>query len=82
MRRRGEDRWVKGWVMGQRALIGDNEITLGNGEIQIAGEGNTVYVAPTMIVHYIMDHHYVPPEAFIEALRLGRVLEFPPEAFE
>ncbi len=68
--------------MGQRALIGDTEFTVGNGEIHISGEGSTVYVAPTMIVHYIIEHHYLPPAAFIEALRLGRIPEQPPKAFE
>lgn len=76
------DSRIKGWAMGQRAVIGGNELRLGNGEIRICGEGDTVYVAPTMIVHYIVDHDYLPPEEFIQALRIGRLPQLPPEAFE
>ena len=54
-------------MMGGRELIGGKELTLGNGEIHIAAERSTVYVAPTMIVHYIIDHYYLPPATFIEA---------------
>ncbi|HEY1081504.1 MAG TPA: hypothetical protein VGE29_04540 [Prosthecobacter sp.] len=31
---------------------------------------DTVYFAPGMIVHYIEQHGYLPPQAFIEAVRL------------
>jgi hypothetical protein len=44
VRRPGGDEWFKRWVMGQRAVIGGHELTLGNGEIQIRGEDDTVYV--------------------------------------
>lgn len=81
MRRRGEDHWHQGWRTGQRAEIGGRELTLGNGEIQIGEEGRAVYVAPTMILHYIIDHGYLPPAEFLEALRVGRVPDFPPEAY-
>jgi hypothetical protein len=67
--------------MGLRVQIDGGEIRVGNGEVQLAGEGDTVYVAPTMILHYIIEHHYLPPEEFIDALRLGRVPDLPPEAF-
>jgi hypothetical protein len=40
----------------------------GNGQIQVQGEGNKWYVAPAMIVHYVEDHEYMPPQEFIEAV--------------
>ncbi|NCS50695.1 MAG: hypothetical protein GPJ29_23535 [Microcystis aeruginosa BK11-02] len=39
----------------------------GNGEIWIQGPNNLVFVAPTMILHYIEDHKYVPPIEFIQS---------------
>lgn len=30
----------------------------------------TIYLVPGMIIHYIEQHGYVPPQAFIEALRV------------
>ncbi|MBX2802183.1 MAG: hypothetical protein KTR31_31165 [Myxococcales bacterium] len=28
-----------------------------------------VYIAPSMILHYVRDHHYAPPERFLAAVR-------------
>ena len=44
------------------------EIYWGNGEIWIRGKGDIMYVAPTMIVHYIYRHAYLPPQEFIDAV--------------
>ncbi len=38
-----------------------------NGEIWIP-DGNIIYAAPVMIYHYVTDHEYRPPEAFIDAV--------------
>ena len=74
------------WIASNRpefsVEIDGREIDIGNGEIQVMGEGSVVYVAPTMILHYVVHHHYLPPGAFIEALRVGRVPDLPPEASE
>lgn len=40
---------------------------LGAGEIHVRGE-NAVFAAPTLIVHYIDAHRYLPPSVFLEAL--------------
>lgn len=40
---------------------------LGNGEIRI-GTSEVVYVAPTLIYHYVSEHSYLPPAKFIEAV--------------
>jgi hypothetical protein len=40
----------------------------GNGEIHVVGSDGTAYVAPTLIVHYIKAHNYLPPKDFVEAV--------------
>ena len=39
----------------------------GNGEIRVPGKGVT-FAAPILIVHYIEEHHYLPPQEFLEAV--------------
>ncbi|HEY7028710.1 MAG TPA: hypothetical protein VH438_13940 [Gemmatimonadales bacterium] len=36
--------------------------------------GRSLFVSPALILHYIVDHQYRPPEAFIEAVVSGRIL--------
>ena len=49
---------------------GGEQITLGNGEIRVIGT-EVVYAAPTLIYHYVVDHGYRPPQAFVEAVLAG-----------
>jgi len=35
---------------------------------------NSVYMAPALLPHYILDHHYLPPQAFIDAVINGKFL--------
>lgn len=42
--------------------------TTGNGEIRVEGLSGVIYVAPALIVHYVADHHYAPPQEFVEAV--------------
>jgi hypothetical protein len=45
--------------------------TFGNGEIRVRGVGtksNITYVAPTLVHHYVVEHHYLPPQEFIDAV--------------
>lgn len=39
----------------------------GNGELHIPGDGVT-YVSPVLIVHYIVEHGYVPPAEYLAAV--------------
>lgn len=39
----------------------------GNGEVHVPGTGVT-YVAPTLLMHYVADHGYAPPEVFVAAV--------------
>jgi len=52
--------------------IADSEggFYLGNGEIRVpAADGTLTFVAPSLIYHYVVAHHYLPPDAFLGALR-------------
>lgn len=55
-----------------------NRITvpLGNGSIMVQGRNNLVYVAPTMIYHYVAEHDYIPPDEFIRAVLTTHSFEF------
>ena len=35
---------------------------------------NAVYMAPALLLHYILDHHYRPPQIFIDAVLNGKFL--------
>ncbi|MBW1599621.1 hypothetical protein [Streptomyces sp. JJ38] len=50
----------------QKSLRHDGAF-LGTGEIRVVGRQGIEYAAPCMIIHYISDHNYLPPEEFIEA---------------
>jgi hypothetical protein len=39
----------------------------GNGEIHLPGLDGVTYAAPRLILHYILEHQYRPPQEFIEA---------------
>jgi hypothetical protein len=40
----------------------------GNGEIHVFGEDGVTYAAPCLVLHYVEQHDYAPPRAFIAAL--------------
>jgi hypothetical protein len=49
--------------------------------LQLAGHGhylirsqNVVYMAPALVLHYILDHHYRPPDEFVDAVVVGAFL--------
>jgi hypothetical protein len=41
--------------------------TTGNGEIRITAANGTTYVAPVLILHYVIAHGYLPPREFVDA---------------
>jgi predicted enzyme related to lactoylglutathione lyase len=47
----------------------DRQIALGSAELWIPSSGGVIYAAPNLIVHYIEDHGYRPPDAFINAVK-------------
>lgn len=46
----------------------------GNGELRFQSRTGTVYSSPALLPHYITDHDYLPPAAFVQAVLSGRVL--------
>ncbi|NGM14256.1 DUF7919 family protein [Verrucosispora sioxanthis] len=47
------------------------DVACGNGEIWLTGVDGTNFAAPALIGHYVEEHHYLPPDGFIEAVRTG-----------
>ncbi|GEM_PF-1768444 len=44
------------------------EVHLGNGEIRVTARDGSAWTAPTLVVHYVETHGYLPPPAFIAAV--------------
>jgi hypothetical protein len=40
---------------------------LGTGEIHVDGDDGSSFAAPSLIVHYVLDHGYCPPKSFRNA---------------
>ena len=51
-----------------RVVRGEREALLGSAEIRVSGSDGIAYAAPDMIYHYIVDHGYLPPREFLDAL--------------
>jgi len=58
-------------TFGVRMLRGDEELWFGTAEIRVFGLDGTTYAAPNLIYHYVVDHGYLPPEAFVRAVLEG-----------
>ncbi len=43
-------------------------VGLGNGEIRVPDKGGRIFSAPTLVVHYVAEHSYLPPEDFISSI--------------
>jgi hypothetical protein len=41
---------------------------MGNGEIRVRDADGIWYVAPRLVIHYVLEHRYCPPQDFIEAV--------------
>ncbi|MFE9636969.1 hypothetical protein [Streptomyces sp. NPDC006463] len=52
---------------------GHRRSSVGTGEIRIPARPDTAFAAPVLVGHYVVDHGYLPPTTFIDA-----VLEFDP----
>ncbi len=46
----------------------DLELGLGNGEIRVRGTDGVEFAAPTLVVHYVVEHQYLPPAPFVDAV--------------
>lgn len=52
------------------ATRGKETLLLGAAEIRVLGS-NKKYAAPNLVYHYIVEHEYLPPEEFIQAVMEG-----------
>lgn len=48
--------------------VGDRVVNLGSAEIWIPSPTGMIFAAPNLIVHYVEEHRYLPPKAFIDAV--------------
>ena len=48
-------------IAGRRALVGAKNL--------LVPAGSVMYAAPSLVIHYIEDHGYKPPDEFVAALR-------------
>ncbi len=46
---------------------------LGSAEIWVIANDGKIFACPDLILHYIVDHNYLPPEEFIEAVENGPI---------
>lgn len=59
----------------QVAEFDEFKISLGSAEIWVPSpNGLYVYAAPTLVYHYIVDHGYLPPKDFLDAVDASVVL--------
>jgi hypothetical protein len=45
-------------------------MSIGDGEIRVIGK-SVVYAAPALIYHYVVEHNYLPPQEFVDAVLTG-----------
>ncbi|MEV7523642.1 hypothetical protein [Streptomyces sp. NPDC091371] len=50
---------------------------LGHAEIRATGPDGSLYVAPNLIIHYVQEHGYLPPAAFVEAVAAEVARRYP-----
>jgi hypothetical protein len=60
----------------------NEKIATGNGEIWTIGKDGQVYASPKMIIHYIKDHNYLPPQEYIDSVLNGVDPNRDEEAYE
>ncbi|MEV0474052.1 hypothetical protein [Streptomyces prunicolor] len=44
------------------------DVFIGSGEVHVRGGEGRVYAAPALVVHYVADHGYQPPQEFVDAV--------------
>ena len=64
-------------TFGVRVQCGDEELWLGSAEIRVFSREGSTYAAPNLIYHYVVEHHYRPPEEFIQAVLAGPLPDSP-----
>lgn len=57
------------------APVEGGRVYLGMSEIRLRALDGRLYSAPTLVIHYIQAHQYLPPDEFLEALRRSAQVE-------
>ena len=72
---------TRGWHTCTLCEVEIPEIEWEGKKVDISGYGHylvryekAVYMAPALLLHYILDHHYCPPQIFIDAVIKGKFL--------
>lgn len=47
----------------------EGQFIVGGAEIRVVGPAGVTFAAPDMIIHYVTEHGYRPPDEFLDALR-------------
>ncbi|MFF0728672.1 hypothetical protein [Streptomyces sp. NPDC004134] len=53
--------------------VGGRTVALGGAEIRVVDREGAWLAAPNLVYHYVEEHGYLPPGAFIEGVMSGRV---------
>jgi hypothetical protein len=59
---------IVGFVEEWEYRFAREQLGMGTGEIHVSGADNIVYVAPSLIRHYVKAHNYRPPDEFVLAV--------------
>ena len=60
---------VGGWDREAYIVVpGEGLRLLGTNEIRVVGSDGVRYAAPSLVLHYLVDHNYRPPTEFLDAV--------------
>ena len=54
-----------------RVTRGAESVVLGDAEVRVVAEDGSWFVAPTLALHYVVEHGYRPPDPFVRAVIRG-----------
>lgn len=69
-----KDQHYPGGISGPVIHWRGRDLRLGGHGHYLIRSQNVVYMAPALVLHYILDHHYRPPDEFVEAVVVGAFL--------
>jgi hypothetical protein len=70
----GDDKWYPGGQIGPIIQWRGERLRLYGHGHNLIRSGDLVYMCPALILHYILDHKYVPPDEFIQSVPRGQFL--------
>jgi hypothetical protein len=54
--------------------LGETELLVGSAELRVVGPNGVVFPTPDMVIHYVAEHSYRPPDAFEAAILQAKAL--------